>query len=1175
MKKRYKIPLSVVVVFMLAVAVTILIVIKTDFLENRANEFLRMAVERKYDLKISLGDIGGSILSDINVSDISVRYGEGDNEYTIASIDYIEAEYSLWQIIRQRWNVDRLLIDSLNVRLRKKPGGSLDLPDFGSDSGSDADGNGGDGIPDFRLNNFTLTSGSFKIVDSEDSVFVDNIGFLLDAVSDDGIVQSELRTFFGNAKSYGLALRSLSGLITITDSVIVAEEMRAVVDSSVFVFESEIQTSDGFGISADFDTAQVDINRLSDIAGVGIKGNVTFDGNVQFKDGRLNTDIIITGEFLDWHLNKIRAVAEFENKLLKFNHLVGGAFGGRLDGSGRIDFGVSPNEYYYTGRIRDVNLDEIVDGTFESSFSGSIDLSGSSFKNDELTLDIDAHLNRGKFDQYTYDSLAGSMLVTTDSIRFRDPVLVTYKSTTVRAGGLIEYSGDIKMKGTADLPIIDEFRNQIFLEDIGGRGTAKFELYGPIVNPNVSGTFSSDSVQVYDFTSHDFLAFLDINEFFTDPRGDVEIYSEDYDYSGLPGQSLYSYMTVTMDSVRIPEFETRMDPFDIQARGLLRIGEDTIKVELFSADSYVDTQLIAIDSNALITFLDSSITLDSVTVLSDGGSISLAGTYNYDETIDISFNADSVSIVQWLPYVFPGYYLTGYLFADGIVNGSLQYPVIGLDLSTRDLLYEDQPVGEIKSRIEYSDKQLRFEDFRIVGENNQTRAFGLLPIDLAFESREKRIIEDDSLHFDIEVSGTNFDLATVFFEDVEWFNGRFDLDVNAFGTYNDMRFSGTAEIENGDAKVYQLANPIEDLSVNARFEQRKLRIEKLVGTMRNGKKTGHLWVDGDVNLEDLSMPDYDLQIYGDNLPIIYDLGMIEATIDTMTIYVEGSNPPFAEGDIELARFWYAEPFYTNVRYEALAAADTGQGFDYRLDISVPQNMWIENDEADLELGGDLIIIKDGKNENFLGKLETIRGRITLTQLNRTFTVVSGGEILFDNVEEFNPSLNIQLTTTIRDSTGIRDVCMEITQTLENPHIDVCEDSDVSIEEALAFLNPLQGALGESTASDTVSANSSLASKLSVGAAGIAINQAARYFAQSLGVETLEINPSLSGSKVEADLTVGFYYNPRLYIYGSSQTSAQYLELGFDYRISKHVFLSGQRDRDNLYHLNLNLNWEFE
>jgi hypothetical protein len=100
-----------------------------------------------------------------------------------------------------------------------------------------------------------------------------------------------------------------------------------------------------------------------------------------------------------------------------------------------------------------------------------------------------------------------------------------------------------------------------------------------------------------------------------------------------------------------------------------------------------------------------------------------------------------------------------------------------------------------------------------------------------------------------------------------------------------------------------------------------------------------------------------------------------------------------------------------------------------------------------------------------------------------------------------------------------------------------------------------------------------------GAAGMALNRVSRLVSRELGVETFEINPT-SGSRslnpLESELTVGFYTSPRLYIYGTSQlTFGKAQELGFDYRLSDHVFISGQRDRSNLYHFNLNLSWEFE
>jgi hypothetical protein len=58
------------------------------------------------------------------------------------------------------------------------------------------------------------------------------------------------------------------------------------------------------------------------------------------------------------------------------------------------------------------------------------------------------------------------------------------------------------------------------------------------------------------------------------------------------------------------------------------------------------------------------------------------------------------------------------------------------------------------------------------------------------------------------------------------------------------------------------------------------------------------------------------------------------------------------------------------------------------------------------------------------------------------------------------------------------------------------------------------------------------------------------------------------------MLVGHYLSPHFYLYGSSSIAAGGREVGFEYRLSRRLFLEGIRDRDTYYRLNLHLNWDY-
>jgi hypothetical protein len=620
-----------------------------------------------------------------------------------------------------------------------------------------------------------------------------------------------------------------------------------------------------------------------------------------------------------------------------------------------------------------------------------------------------------------------------------------------------------------------------------------------------------------------------------------------------------------------------VSPFDIELYGRLELGEDAMTLALSDVVAEIDSETIIDQEEIIAVFDDSGVTIRDARIANGNETGRISGRYSFDGGVDFDLSYESVRIGTWLPYFYDQRDLAGRLSGGGQITGELSTPRFGFELTVDDAAFRGEPVGTLTGEISYVDSMLTLGDFRLRGERNLSTFQGFIPIDLALESRD----DDRPMKLDLTVSGSNFSFVEELFDDVEWMTGNFELDVTAFGTPGNPELGGAVRISHGQCKLYYVEDPLDNIEFEGTLERRELVISRLVGKLSRDKDTGDLEVTGSIDLTEPSHPAFDLSITGNDLPVKYDLGDIEMMLNELNLTVTGSDPPMISGDIEVAKFLYREPFFDDIEADALEAADTTDAIDYNIRITIPQNLWIKNEDADVELKGELVILDEGMNENFLGTLETMRGKFYMTNFNRTFTIRQGGTIVFDNIEEFDPRLDIELTTTVRDSTGISDICLRLTRTLSDPNIDICEGSELTIDEALLFMNPVRDGFGDTAPEDTLKAvgESSWEDRLTFGAAGIAASQVSRYFSRKLGVETFEISPSRSGHRLnpfESELTIGFYTSPRLYIYGTSQlTFGKTEEVGFDYRLSKHVFISGQRDRENLYHLNLNLSWEFE
>ncbi|MCP4685922.1 MAG: hypothetical protein GY867_10830, partial [bacterium] len=91
------------------------------------------------------------------------------------------------------------------------------------------------------------------------------------------------------------------------------------------------------------------------------------------------------------------------------------------------------------------------------------------------------------------------------------------------------------------------------------------------------------------------------------------------------------------------------------------------------------------------------------------------------------------------------------------------------------------------------------------------------------------------------------------------------------------------------------------------------------------------------------------------------------------------------------------------------------------------------------------------------------------------------------------------------------------------------------------------------------------------------SQVSQIGTRRLGVETFEIDPTYGGRMDlrKTRVTLGVQTTSNLYLYGRTPvTFDRGQEVGFEYRFNRAFLVEGQRDEDELYHLNLKLHWEF-
>jgi autotransporter translocation and assembly factor TamB len=858
----------------------------------------------------------------------------------------------------------------------------------------------------------------------------------------------------------------------------------------------------------------------------------------------------------------------------------GTALGGcSVDGSGEIDFSVSPQQYRLTASIRNFNLRELVKNSFHSSLNGYIDLRGESFRKEELILWISAELFDSEFHDYHFHRADGNLIVTRDSLVFVDGFQIDYFENRFELVGCVRYKDSIDLRVQADLPSLERYQGKLFVDRPAGRAHARATLSGLTADPDLRGKFESDSLWLYGFFSRDFTADFDIGRFLRGRDGFVEVHSYNGEAYSLPYDTCYSYLSLDSQLVEIDTAYLHNSYSSMIAKGHLNYGVYPMRLDLDSLALQV-FDVAYYNRLALQIEIDSSGFEFRQTAIADSNSlIALRGRAGYDESLELTVLADHVPAGAWISLVDEELPFDGRLSCKVDVDGSLSHPQLDLHATMDSLTYRDLVLGDLAVDAQYRNGRLDIDSIIILSNSGWYRADGYLHMNLALTSDPVERFPDRPMDIHVTASDSRFDLVSLILPSVEQLNGNFAADFSLSGTPDAPNLEGEAYITDASLKYFDLEDTLYTDSAGITMHNDVIAIELIEAHGRD--KDRPMYLNGEITVKSLDNLHYNVDV---SIPkpfrLKYELDDITAKAKAL-LHIGGDSPPKVTGDVELVSMKYLVNFAEeNEGSPIMAALAMENSWDLDLNIDIPSNYWIKNEDIDAEFSGQLNLVRETGIYRFIGEMEILRGRGFL--FDKTLQLEPGGVVIFEGTEgEPNPQLDIIGRTRVmgesqspiegQETTREEiDVCIHVTGTLDFPDYPVCEGSNLSMEDILPLL------LANYYSSDSLTATGRWEQSVS-NFVGTEISKIGSRSLNRLGVETFVIDPYYEGQfdPLKARVTVGFYTARNLYIYGTSALSFESLqEVGFDYRFNKHMLLEGRSDEDELYRLALKLHWEF-
>ncbi|MFQ5499036.1 MAG: translocation/assembly module TamB domain-containing protein [Candidatus Zixiibacteriota bacterium] len=1146
-------------------------------LERIVNTRIAEAIDADANFDLTVGSVTGNFLDGIVAEKIQMYLVDSTQALLVLDIPRLSVTYTWSDIWRGRYHIDRLAVDSPTVHVIQDQSGRWMLPGLPIGSGGSKGG-----IPAVAIDELSIAGGTVLVMRPKDTVLVTDLFLSVAVQAVDETYAANLHRFTFRAPDGDFSLRSAGGKVTY------AQGRLAFKDVSIHVGDARLKTNGTIELGkspsgyVEFHADNLDLRHFGLLGGPKLKGVLDADGNLSFAGTKLTGSIDLGGDFQFLHINNLHTDFRFGDRHLTLDTVYGTILNGcSIDGKGSFRFD-TPRTYQIVADISDFNLADLVPTDVTTELSGHIDLTGKSFKKEDMRLAVQMNLFESRLSKYPLHRAFGAVVITIDSLLFPGQFHVDYHENWFEVTGGLAYRDSINLIVKADLPRLDRWTDELFVRKPAGRANAVAALSGLSGDPNLSGQFTSDSLWLYGLYASHASARFDIERFLSGRQGWVEALLLDGEAWGIGFDTGSTALVLDSTLVRFESTRFINAVAAIDAEGSFDHGVAPPLVEIKQFDLDLFGRNYVNDEDIRLTVDSGGFDFLTAAIRGDDAYLSVAGRFGFDETLDARFRLEHVGISPWVSLFSDSLSFDGLLSCEATIRGNLLEPSLQLSGQVDSLMYRDLILGDMTAALRYSDERLHIDSLSLLSHPGEYRATGFFPLSLALTQDSIDRVPGRPMNISITASDSRFDLVTLLMPSVEHLDGKFSANVILSGTPYEPHLEGEASLVDGTLKYFDLEHPVHTDSATVTMQDNRVifdRVEAYVFDNKKGGRKRYAYIDGELVVKSLDNLYYDLDIsLPHSMPFVYELDDIEGKVEG-ELYVEGDTPPTVTGELTVLNCKYMVNFADADEGSPIMAALSGEEtWDLNINIDILSNYWIKNDDIDAEFSGRLNVVRTDGRYRLTGDMELLRGRGFL--MDKTFHLEPGSKVFFDGDETINPRLDIIGRTRIASqvqsdfegnvSSEPLHVGIHISGTLEVPDISPSEDSPFSREDIMPLI------FANYYSNDTLSASTNFERRVTDLISARVSQLTARRLGK-LGVETFEIDPAY-GQEVDplgSRVTLGFYTGSNLYIYGRSALSGQSgQEVGFEYRFNKNLLMEGRREENELYRMIVRLHWEF-
>ncbi|MDH4223727.1 MAG: hypothetical protein OEV55_09340, partial [candidate division Zixibacteria bacterium] len=375
MKKRYKISLLFLGTIIFLFLVLWFFVTQTKFVESQVARYLATLFDQSTPAKVKIGKINYSLRGELILDDLQVEYAEKGLEYQILDLKKLKLNFNIIELLRKKWNFNLIEFHHPRIQVRQTPDGRILIPSLKRKKSISKE------TSDYSIFSLMIKDGYFDWYGMSDSYQVNNINLNLSLNKYKGGLEVNLLN--GDlylANKDGLGLKKISGKTKIKSDSFYAEDVSFnTVDSKLKLKKGTVSLKPLY-FSLDLEGKPLNLGDIRKISGTDLKGVLDLAGSLDGDLESIRGNLVLEGDFFGKELKELKTSFEYEKKKFSFYSIRGLAFQAPVECKGELDLGQKPESYYLKGKVRNLNVANVVSTGLQSDLSGELEMEGRGFK---------------------------------------------------------------------------------------------------------------------------------------------------------------------------------------------------------------------------------------------------------------------------------------------------------------------------------------------------------------------------------------------------------------------------------------------------------------------------------------------------------------------------------------------------------------------------------------------------------------------------------------------------------------------------------------------------------------------------------------------------------------------------------------------------------------------------